>query len=186
MLDMRVQAAKQALKAGSNQPQAQQDGQAKDARKPGALRFTCRQDAYFEDPVVLACSLQPCSHHRCSSLSSAMARAEGNACIPGVVGPLDAHEGDLQDGDVYMNGTLSSPECGIVLGLNATTTHVEEHYAKAINYTLMVTAVSFLQARLPSCARIGMPQGVCDSSPNYLAPPDVCATTHFRTCLLQA
>ena len=65
----------------------------------------------------------------------------------GVVGPLDAPEGDLQDEDVYMNGTLSSPECGIVLGLNGTTTHVEEHYAKAINYTLMVTAVSFLQAR---------------------------------------
>ena len=68
--------------------------------------------------------------------------------FPGVVGPLDAQEGDLQDEDVYMNGTLSSPECGIVLGLNGTTTHIEEHYAKAINYTLMVTAVSFLQARL--------------------------------------
>lgn len=67
--------------------------------------------------------------------------------FPGVVGPLNAPEGDLQDEDVYMNGTLSSPECGIMLGLNGTTTHVEEHYAKAINYTLMVTAVSFLQAR---------------------------------------
>ena len=68
--------------------------------------------------------------------------------FPGALGPLDAHEVDLQDEDVYMNGTLSSPECGIVLGLNGTTTHVEEHYAKAINYTLMVTAVSFLQARV--------------------------------------
>ncbi|CAK0754278.1 hypothetical protein CVIRNUC_002285 [Coccomyxa viridis] len=100
VLDMRVQAAKQALKAGSKQLQAPQDGQAKDARKPG------------------------------------------------VVGPLNAPEGDLQDEDVYMNGTLSSPECGIMLGLNGTTTHVEEHYAKAINYTLMVTAVSFLQVLL--------------------------------------
>ena len=36
VLDMRVQAAKQALKAGSKQLQASQDGQAKDARKPGA------------------------------------------------------------------------------------------------------------------------------------------------------
>ena len=67
--------------------------------------------------------------------------------FPGVVGPLDARVDDLQDEDVYMNGTLSSPECGIVLGLNGTTTHIEEHYAKAINYTLMVTAVSFLQVR---------------------------------------
>ena len=48
---------------------------------------------------------------------------------------------------MFLNGTLSSPECGIVLRLNGTTTHVEEHYAKAINYTLMVTAVSFLQVR---------------------------------------
>ena len=72
---------------------------------------------------------------------------EAVCTLSGVVGPLDAPEGDLQDEDVYMSGTLSSPECGIVLGLNGTTTHVEEHYAKAINYTLMVTAVSFLQAR---------------------------------------
>lgn len=54
---------------------------------------------------------------------------------------------EMQDDDVFLNGTLSSPECGIVLELNGTTTHVEEHYAKAINYTLMVTAVSFLQVR---------------------------------------
>ena len=55
---------------------------------------------------------------------------------------------EIQDDDVFLNGTLSSPECGIVLGLNGTTTHVEEHYAKAVNYTLMVTAVSFLQVCL--------------------------------------
>ena len=75
------------------------------------------------------------------------------------MGPLGRHVDDLQDEDVYINGTLSSPECGIVLGLNGTTTHVEEHYAKAINYTLMVTAVSFLQARCSSCAHISMSQG---------------------------
>ena len=68
--------------------------------------------------------------------------------IPGVVGPLEAQVEEVQDDDVFLNGTLSSPECGIALGLNATTTHVEEHYAKAINYTLMVTAISFLQVRL--------------------------------------
>ena len=69
-------------------------------------------------------------------------------CVPpGVVGPLEANADEVQDDDVFLNGTLSSPECGIVLHLNGTTTHVEEHYAKAINYTLMVTAVSFLQVR---------------------------------------
>lgn len=67
--------------------------------------------------------------------------------FPGVVGPLEAQVEEVQDNDVFLNGTLSSPECGIALGLNATTTHVEEHYAKAINYTLMVTAISFLQVR---------------------------------------
>ena len=38
VLDMRVQAAKQALKAGSKELQASQDSQVKDARKPGALQ----------------------------------------------------------------------------------------------------------------------------------------------------
>ena len=38
MLDMRVQAAKQALKKSSEQLQTHEDGQAKDARKPGALQ----------------------------------------------------------------------------------------------------------------------------------------------------
>ena len=66
---------------------------------------------------------------------------------PGGVGPLEAQVDEVQDDDVFLNGTLSSPECGIVLRLNGTTTHVEEHYAKAINYTLMVTAISFLQVR---------------------------------------
>ena len=65
-----------------------------------------------------------------------------------MVGPLEAGVDEIQDDDVFLNGTLSSPECGIVLGLNGTTTHVEEHYAKAVNYTLMVTAVSFLQVCL--------------------------------------
>lgn len=66
---------------------------------------------------------------------------------PGVVGPLEVQAEEVQEDDVFLSGTLSSPECGIVLRVNGTTTHVEEHYAKAINYTLMATAVSFLQVR---------------------------------------
>ena len=38
VLDMHIQAAKQALKPASRQLQAHQDGQAKDAGKPGALQ----------------------------------------------------------------------------------------------------------------------------------------------------
>lgn len=61
------------------------------------------------------------------------------------VGPLEAGAEESREGDVIMKGTLSSPNCGVVLSLNGTTTHIEEHFAKAINYTLMITAVSFLQ-----------------------------------------
>jgi hypothetical protein len=70
---------------------------------------------------------------------------DGFARCPGVVSPLEAGVDEIQENDVFLNGTLSSLECGIVLDVNGTATHVEEHYAKAVNYTLMVTAVSFLQ-----------------------------------------
>lgn len=45
-----------------------------------------------------------------------------------------------------LDGTLSSRNCGVALTINTTMTHVEKLNAKAINYTLMMTAVSFLQA----------------------------------------
>ena len=46
-----------------------------------------------------------------------------------------------------LNGTLGSPNCGAALTLNATTYRLEVYYAKAVNYTLMITTLSFLQAR---------------------------------------
>lgn len=49
-----------------------------------------------------------------------------------------------------LNGTLGSPNCGTVLAMNATTYRLEVYYAKAVNYTLMITTLSFLQARAPS------------------------------------
>ena len=57
VLDMRVQAAKQALKAGSKQLQAPQDGQAKDARKPGALRalHAVNEPSSFQRQLLHAC-----------------------------------------------------------------------------------------------------------------------------------
>lgn len=74
---------------------------------------------------------------------------------------------EIQDDDVFLNGTLSSPECGIVLGLNGTTTHVEEHYAKAVNYTLMVTAVSFLQVCLTAQSAV-TGHGICTIQENSI------------------
>ena len=47
-----------------------------------------------------------------------------------------------------MNGTVSSASCHIVLLLSATTTHLEVYFAKAVNYTLMITSVSFIQVFL--------------------------------------
>ncbi len=47
--------------------------------------------------------------------------------------------------DLVVNGTISSSNCGLVLGLNATTTHIEAYYAKAVNYTIMITALAFVQ-----------------------------------------
>jgi len=52
--------------------------------------------------------------------------------------------------DVVMNGTLASANCGLALRLGAATTHVQAYFAKAVNYTLMVTALSFVQARPPA------------------------------------
>jgi hypothetical protein len=50
--------------------------------------------------------------------------------------------------DLIVNGTISSSNCGVVLGVNATTTHIEAYYAKAINYTVMITLLAFAQVRL--------------------------------------
>ena len=47
--------------------------------------------------------------------------------------------------DVVMNGTLASGNCGLSLRLDAATTHIQAYFAKAVNYTLMITALSFVQ-----------------------------------------
>ena len=44
-----------------------------------------------------------------------------------------------------MNGTLYSRNCGIELQINATTSHIEVYENKAVNYTFMVTALTFIQ-----------------------------------------
>ena len=53
-----------------------------------------------------------------------------------------------QPQDLILNGTLQSGNCGLELQINATTTHVEVYEAKAINYTFMVTALTFIQVCL--------------------------------------
>lgn len=47
--------------------------------------------------------------------------------------------------DSIMNGTISSPNCHLQLQVNATTDHRETSFSKAINYTLMITGISFAQ-----------------------------------------
>ena len=59
-----------------------------------------------------------------------------------------SHEKHVQPQDLIFNGTLSSGNCGIQLQINATTTHIEVYEAKAINYTFMVTALTFVQVRI--------------------------------------
>lgn len=46
-----------------------------------------------------------------------------------------------------MNGTLVSKNCQVALEVGASTYRLEKYYAKAVNYTLMVTALSLLQVR---------------------------------------
>ncbi len=69
-----------------------------------------------------------------------------------------AEEDERQPEYVVMGGTLVSEDCGLALQLNATATKVEVYYSKAVNYTLMITTLTFIQAsrpaplhRLPSC-----------------------------------
>lgn len=51
-------------------------------------------------------------------------------------------------GDLLLNGTLTSRNCGTRLTLSLATAHVEEYYSKAVNYTLMITALGLLQVLL--------------------------------------
>ena len=59
-----------------------------------------------------------------------------------------SQEQQKQPQDLILNGTLQSINCGLELQINATTTHVEVYEAKAVNYTFMVTALTFIQVRV--------------------------------------
>ena len=48
-------------------------------------------------------------------------------------------------GDLQLNGTLRSASCGLVIRIGAATTHLAEHYAKAMRYTACMTALTLLQ-----------------------------------------
>ena len=57
--------------------------------------------------------------------------------------------------EMMMNGTLGSDNCGMVLSINVTYVRLEEYYAKAVNYTLMITIISFVQVQGGSGLRMG-------------------------------
>ena len=62
------------------------------------------------------------------------------------------HEGvpqmeTLDAAQILMNGTLISRNCGLSVRISAASVQVEKYYSKAVNYTLMMTAVSFFQVR---------------------------------------
>ncbi len=72
---------------------------------------------------------------------------EGNdPQVHGALGNL-FHRGSNADKseDAVLNGTLYSSNCGIILQINATTSHIEVYEAKAVNYTFMITALTFVQ-----------------------------------------
>ena len=66
-----------------------------------------------------------------------------------LMGSKQGREGSV--GDTILNGTLFSSNCGVSLQINATTSHVEVYEAKAVNYTFMVTALTFIQVRISTC-----------------------------------
>jgi hypothetical protein len=55
---------------------------------------------------------------------------------------------------LVMNGSLVSQVCGVALELNVSSTKVEVYYSKAVNYTLMITTLTFIQA---SCSPFPLP-----------------------------
>jgi hypothetical protein len=58
-------------------------------------------------------------------------------------------EGPEEDrGDLVLNGTLVSANCGLALALEGSSSHLAQHYAKAIRYTACMTALALLQVRL--------------------------------------
>lgn len=65
--------------------------------------------------------------------------------------------GTLAGGSVAFNGTLVSRNCGVRIAISASGVQQEKYYAKAINYTLLMTVIAFLQ--------VGDESEPCDPSP---------------------
>ena len=61
-------------------------------------------------------------------------------------------QGPQPSTDAALNGTLVSLNCGLKLAMGATTFRQEVYYAKAVNYTLLITTLSFLQVGGPEQA----------------------------------
>ena len=89
-----------------------------------------------------------CSLLVCAPLQSPLSQIDLAARCSLAEQEAEAHKDASKGYDAYMNGTVSSASCHIVLLLSATTTHLEVYFAKAVNYTLMITSVSFIQVFL--------------------------------------
>lgn len=75
--------------------------------------------------------------------------SQGGAVGPAGIDVADAPLRDAREGDLRLNGTLVSANCGLELRLDGSTTHLAEHFAKAVRYTTAMTALALLQARAP-------------------------------------
>ncbi|XP_051151967.1 transmembrane E3 ubiquitin-protein ligase FLY2 [Andrographis paniculata] len=77
-----------------------------------------------------------------------------NIEIAAQVSRTTSRKNDGDDGKYYLEGLMESPsvdddvDCFSPMLLNATSVNVEVYYNKAVNYTLMVTFISFLQVLL--------------------------------------
>jgi hypothetical protein len=80
----------------------------------------------------------------CTCVSAQPVAHTRSPCLTMLCGLLQGQQGE----ELVVNGTISSPNCGVTLGLNATTTHIEAYYAKAVNYTVMITVLAFAQVGL--------------------------------------
>lgn len=73
--------------------------------------------------------------------------------------------GGPREGDLVLNGTLRSANCGLLLRVGAVSTHLAEHYAKAVRYTACITALTLLQ--------VGKNPAPCPARPpQYCRMPD--------------
>lgn len=104
------------------------------------------------DMVVHTAAGAPAPAANASSLTGAAAPHPkfGVAGAVGTTKNLGVGLTGAPPGDVVMNGTLASANCALALRVDAATTHIQAYFAKAVNYTLMITALSFVQVLLRS------------------------------------